>query len=312
MTSRIEASTLEVLRQITTPGKCPTQVNLRRIEQFLMEQQREIFRAERKLVDLDELALDLLIELGISENVAVSFKNVPGFLLNPDKIIRVWLDRQHTNFTTYLKDEEDGREFLSSAIKDEDGEYYSLDNIVTYYAPGSGNRAVSHRGLAWRIPPTTKCVQCQRDYVNSAIVHNHRVGGKVDKWCDEQINTYEHPRQDPAQPISPYHSHRGSWIFYPAVKADERSIPMGVEIEMHSKYLNSIGGATKSARSILMETLDDYPNYYFETDGSLAEGGFEMITNPMTLEFGQEWWGRMLPLLRKHCVGYGVEKLRYG
>jgi hypothetical protein len=61
-----------------------------------------------------------------------------------------------------------------------------------------------------------------------------------------------------------------------------------------------------------METLDDYPNYYFETDGRLAEGGFEMITNPMTLEFGQEWWGRMLPLLRKHCVGYGVEKLLYG
>lgn len=306
-----EKDQLDELKGMVRPGKCPTAAVLRKIELFLMEKQREIFRKEKKLLDLDDMTLDLLIELGLSEVVAISFKNVPGFLVNPDKIIRVWLDRQHTNFTTYLKDEEEGRDFLSAAIKDEDGEYYSLDNVHTYYYEKAG-RAVSVRALAWRKPPTTVCVRCSREYVNSLIVHNHRVNGKVDKWCAEQINQYEHPRQDPNAPISAYHSHRGNWIFYPAVKADEQSIPMGVEIEMHSKYLNSIAGAQKSARNILMETLEDYPNYYFETDGSLADGGFEMITNPMTLEFGQEWWGRMLPLLRKHCVGYGVEKLLYG
>lgn len=309
--NELEKSKLEELRGMVKPGKCPLPAVLRKIELFLMEQQREILRQEKRLVDLDDLTLDLLIELGLSECVAVSFKNMPGFLVNPDKIIRVWLDKDKTNFTTYLKDESDGRDFLEFAIKDEDGEYYSLDNVHTYYFEKNG-RAVSERALAWRKPPTTTCVQCSREYVNSLIVHNHRVNGKVDKWCASQINQYEHPRQDPAAPISAYHSHRGNWIFYPVAKADERSIPMGVEIEMHSKYGNDISGAQKAARNILMATLEDYPNYYFETDGSLAEGGFEMITNPMTLEFGSEWWGRMLPLLRKHCVGYGVEKLLHG
>lgn len=96
------------------------------------------------------------------------------------------------------------------------------------------------------------------------------------------------------------------------LKEQETSIPMGVELEMHSKISNSTSGAQRAASSILLATESDYPNYYFETDGSLSEGGFEMITNPMTLEYGTEWWGKMLPIIRKYCVGYNAEKQIFG
>ncbi len=309
MTIQFKGSEYEALKALIKPGKCPSGVTLRRIESFLMTMQREHFQSDRVLHDLDDLALDFLVECGIVDNVVVSFRNVPGFLLNPDKIVRVWLDLAHTNYTTYNKTDANLGEY---AVQDTDGQYYTLDNQEVYYRETPNGRMEPVRVLSWRMPETEACPHCSREYTKSLMVFNSRVGYRVDKWCHGQINSYQHPRQDVAAPIQPYHSHRHTWTFYPAFKGDERSMPMGVEIEMHNKLGNDDGNARIAARNILINTEQDYPHYYFETDGSLSPGGFEMITNPMTLEFGTEWWGKMLPIIRKVCVGYGVEKLVWG
>lgn len=52
----------------------------------------------------------------------------------------------------------------------------------------------------------------------------------------------------------------------------------------------------------------DWHNFYFETDGSLGSGGFEMITNPMTLEYHHQFWDKMLPDIRQKCVGWLTQR----
>jgi hypothetical protein len=306
-------SVFEALKASIKPGKCPSNPTLRKVEDFLMEYQRDTFDKSKVLLDLDDIALDFLVECGISEQVVVTFRNIPGFLVNVDSIVRVWNDRSHTNYITYRKDTPEWKEFESYNTFDSDtGQYYTIDNLDQYYDANSSGQLKPIRGLRWKLPNTEECGQCHRKYRREMMLLSGRLGSRVCKWCDVVINQYEHPRQDPAHPITAYHSHRASWVFYPVRKDNEQSIPMGVELEMHSKLGNSLDGAVQSARNILLDTTTDYPNYYFETDGSLSEGGFEMITNPMTLEFGREWWGKMLPIIRKYCVGYNAEKQIFG
>lgn len=123
--------------------------------------------------------------------------------------------------------------------------------------------------------------------------------------CHNKINN--HWPNNEADAMGGYHSHR-RWDFkyYRKEKEDFREPCFGLEVEMHSR----IGPANKAAWSITKTGKLVYPNplFYFERDGSLLEGGLEMVTNPMSLEYHREFWGKLLPEIRKVCVGWNIEQ----
>ncbi len=107
--------------------------------------------------------------------------------------------------------------------------------------------------------------------------------------------------------ITEYHSHKG-WKFLIQRLKDEDSLPMGIEIEVHPKTSNRRPEDAYAIKLAEQEFNKDWNNIYFERDGSLAEGGYEIISNPMTLEFGKEYWSKMIPIIKKYCSGWDVRK----
>lgn len=111
-----------------------------------------------------------------------------------------------------------------------------------------------------------------------------------------------------------YHSHQRDWKFFyqRTPKDDPRAFCVGMEVEMHNnnKKMQNEMGAKATAWKILQGqwAIDpDLNNCYFERDGSLSQGGLEMITNPMSLAYHQWYWTLMLPMIREHCVGWNTE-----
>lgn len=115
--------------------------------------------------------------------------------------------------------------------------------------------------------------------------------------------------------IKEYHSH-SNWKFLiqrittskkEIDKKDQDTLPMGLEIEVHAKK-NLKQAAALAIYLTQFEFNKAWNNLYFEQDRSLNGGGFEIITNPMTLRYHQEYWKAMLPILRKYTHGWDADK----
>lgn len=111
-----------------------------------------------------------------------------------------------------------------------------------------------------------------------------------------------------------YHSH-GNWNFMiRRSPKDVGMIPMGIEIEMHPRYSHPdlIGFSVEEiAWELYRQQIalnEKWNEFYCERDGSLADNGIELVSNPMTLSFAQDYWGKMLPVLRQWCSGWNVAK----
>lgn len=106
-----------------------------------------------------------------------------------------------------------------------------------------------------------------------------------------------------------YHSHK-NWSFY-VVRSPklEDDLPMGIEIEMHPRKRMLQADVCMNIYKAQQELNKDWHEIYFERDGSLAEGGIELVSNPMTLKFAQIYWGKLLPKVREQCLGWKVKKV---
>jgi len=121
----------------------------------------------------------------------------------------------------------------------------------------------------------------------------------------------ENPPLTQTRVITQYHSH-SDWLFLPQYIKNEDEIPLGMELEIHSRHGNNKASASKSAWQIYTAQKainDKWNNFYFEWDGSLTDGGFEMITNPMTLSVHKQFWPVLLPHMRQVTVGWNVGNL---
>lgn len=304
--------TIEDLRALCKPGKCPSKVNLRHIEDYICRIQREAWLKSNH-TSLSEITPLVLKELGIFDEVVISYRNIPGFLMNPAKVVVVYHNQNEESPCSIFDISCVGEEyFKQEAIFDsETGKYFHKELCsVAWHTVNSKTLQISKKeSLKWNAPELCDCSNCGLTFSKSELVFNELQDDIVDLSCDSAINKYKNEHPETNNPIAPYHSHRSTWKFFPQKKGKERSIPMGIELEMHNKFDNSETGAKLAAKSILIALKEETPQYYFEWDGSLSPGGFEMVANPMTLEFGNEWWSKSLPIIRKFCVGYGVEKL---
>lgn len=144
-------------------------------------------------------------------------------------------------------------------------------------------------------------------------------------WCPDCITKAKAPNvPHNIQTIyQGYHSSvKNGWKFRVQRSGDEDSMPMGVELEVHSRSLRDTEsaeytklrcGAIQQYRSWKIyehqkEHNKEWHNLIFERDGSLGDGGVEIISNPMTLEYGSDFWGKMLPFISKQCIGWGTEE----
>lgn len=176
---------------------------------------------------------------------------------------------------------------------------------------------------------TEECEGCKSLWIAGQVKKKVELDTKLCPTCHKQplkIN----PETTYGNPISGYHAHKESWTYYvhriPGF-ADANTLPMGLEVEVRAlkSVLNHTeveraeraairaehADAPTAAMEIYKHMQGIDPNYnllYFEYDGSLDNGGFEIITNPMTLAFHQNFWPQMLPFMLKHVRGWQVTK----
>lgn len=276
-----------------------TRTFLNKIETHVLEMSANRVRAKKDNWELSYICDKVLDFLNLSEKIAVC-PYEPHFLHDIRETEEVFIAKNSKR--RYSLDYIQSNEFLNK-----DGVYYSTACFTTYkkYNPTTHLlRLVSE--LTWNIGNLKSCGRCGSIVEEADMVYNASLETHIDKACDYKLANWQNPLPDLSDPIGNYHSHKNTWMFIPQRKGKEKSIPMGVEIEMHSTLGNSKRAAISSASQIHLNHPDN--QYYFEWDGSLVDGGFEMVTNPMTLEFHQEWWEPVLKTLRKYAVGYSVEQ----
>lgn len=249
--------------------------------------------------EFDEIANAIIKFIGVKDVVLVLHET--NFLIRKEDSVLVFLGKDSS--CLYSKEYVDA----SGLEISEDGNVYATTCYRTYKTFDETSKTLKYtKALYWKIGPTASCARCGSTVLKSELVYSEMSEQWIDKACDHRLKSWVNPLPNLAEPITGYHSHRSGWLFLIQRKKNEKSIPMGIEIEIHSSIANDHSGAIKSAQHILMNHPDN--NYYFEWDGSLRDGGFEMITNPMTLEYHQGWWESILRTMRTACVGYNVEK----
>jgi hypothetical protein len=195
---------------------------------------------------------------------------------------------------------------------EKNGELYTQDCFVDLWY--EDERKVCDYTSLTLVDPKTQdnCNSCRRHWVKGFIKYSPRTEKETCPICTKAFNK---PHTD-RYVFGEYHARRDRWNFFIARKDNETSIPMGIEIEMQNKYTNDeTRDPHQASWAIYQAQLAHNPNwheFYTERDGSLAAGGLELVSNPMTLEFAQEYWGKMLPEVRKHCVGWNVFKYNGG
>ncbi len=152
------------------------------------------------------------------------------------------------------------------------------------------------------------CMQCATFYEKTELKEHPLLEQLLCPPCSSK--PILNPKVRVGDAMGGYHSHR-EWKFL-INRKDEKDtgITMGLEVEMHSKLGKDVSWAQKCAWQILQKQWDHNPKWneaYFERDGSLEEGGLEMVTNPMALEYARDYWTVMLPHLRKVCTGWNTE-----
>lgn len=152
-----------------------------------------------------------------------------------------------------------------------------------------------------------RCNSCNSLFLKTLLKKNFDTDQFECQGCREKQN----PEPTRQTVYTGYHSH-SNWNFkyVRTEKDDPRCICFGLEIEMHSKLGNSSADAQESAWQITRKRKElGLPNIvYFERDGSLMEGGFEMVTSPMSLNYHKFYWTQMLPKIREVAVGWNTHE----
>lgn len=304
-----------LIRRACKAGQTPTIAILKRLATWISFAHYEMFKKYKGGLTVEvpptlfDFTTQTIQRLGIVCEIA--WDQSPYFLLHPNHYVLVRLNRDGTKVERrYIEQDVRNPDILKlyRIIVGSDGVLYD-QNLAVNYLTINRSEYNRHKALPWEVGEIQACVCCGNVFLKKDMVYNDIYEDYVDTICHEhsfKIKNQAPPRDDP---ISSYHSHRRTWQFIPQrVNSKDHGLAIGVELEMHSTKGNSITGAQNAARDILRETKENSPNYYFEWDGSLSEGGFEMITNPMSLNYGRDWWSNMLPIIRKSCVGYNVEK----
>jgi hypothetical protein len=287
----------ELKRSITNPNR-PTKKLISELQTYIRTQHRLQWRSGKRRNFHESIKSYLkFLELDL---VYTPFDS--DFLSKPNDCVEVYINKDDSLFYNKSSD-------VVASCTEVEGKHYADDCFATFVRFNPITLGLDlGKMLKWQVT-LAPCGHCGSLVEESELVHNDSTGKLVDKHCDHKLRNWVNKRPDPMEPICSYHSHKNSWMFLVQQVGSEKSIPMGCEIELHSVYGNDKSCAIDSARNILVKQEDS--NFYFEWDGSLTEGGFEVITNPMTLEYHHKYWEGMLTTLRKSCVGYNVEKQYY-
>lgn len=205
------------------------------------------------------------------------------------------------------------RMIQEQTVKEVDGEYYTTDHWIKFSTWADGSK--KQTTVFW---PTHKhelcrCEKCRSIVFKKEIKEILELDSVVCPSCSGGgiPKNAEHTRDTV---FSGYHSH-GNWKFLIRRNHGEwDSLPMGIEIEMHPNKnlpVHLKEHPNRIAWNLYNEQQDINPKwheFYCERDGSLGDRGIELVSNPMTLGFAQEYWGKMLPILRKYCVGWNTIK----
>lgn len=123
------------------------------------------------------------------------------------------------------------------------------------------------------------CEDCGEYFYYSDSVHYIEYDGYYCDHCMEQMRG----------PIEDYHSNKGNYIFY-----GDGNKYIGYELEVDGGFDRA--NCAYDIQRILHDRV------FFEEDGSLSDGGFEIISNPHTLEVFDEL---KIEEVMKICKNYG-------
>lgn len=190
---------------------------------------------------------------------------------------------------------------------------WALDCLfLNYYKK---NKPISgdfiHKTVALRVPEREQfvfsCQGCSLFWdITDKINHDDRI------LCPVCIEKEKAPNKPHTQSgiYQGYHcSVRNGWKYKIQRVGEELSMPMGVELEVDMRGAHALQGHNKIAWAIYKEQQEvnkDWHNLIFERDGSLGAIGMEIISNPMTLEYGSKYWKSMIPIIAKYCTGWEV------
>ena len=285
----------------SVPPSKMTRAKIDKIEVYCRELHRATWNKKNRGGQFKRLCESVVKFL--DKPLVVSLHSSVGFLILEKNAIKIYLDEHQWIW----QDKE-----LIGLLPNEhyfiiEGKTYHHNCCETYYRT-NGSSFIEVMTLRWKLPEVQTCESCGRPILKSLLAHNEILDGLVDSICGRMLANHKNPTINLRDPIKQYHSHKLNWKYIPRKLNGESTPYFGVEIEVQSRLGNDQYHAQEAALNIATNNGLD-PDMYFEWDGSLSGGGFEIITNPMTLDFHQRYWAKHLPIIRKYCGGYDAEKL---
>ena len=216
----------------------------------------------------------------------------------------VWEQQKANKYISYC--ERNKKWFWSSVMQ-----HYFI------YRDGVRSRSIIGNTPAFPITSHKDIQKCDQDgyyHEKHALKWIPEVEKTICPACKDKIKLENEPLAH--YPIQDYHSHGSSWTFLiqrKQHKSDLKTLPMGIEIEMNAKLPETTRsrdseGTAQSAAKFIYESQKEinpnHNNFYFEWDGSLNPGGFEMITHPMTMKYHQEFWPPLMEKMRMVALGW--------
>lgn len=214
----------------------------------------------------------------------------------------------------YLPKEKGKRSIEQGYFREYNGKIYTKDNwfrIRTYDKHGNPGE----KDIFW---PKDKNIICKCNACHE-LVHQDGIVEVLELETQMCYPCSKLPRRNkPHTTVTvwgDYHSHPWWRFFVRRSHGEWDSLPMGIEIEMMTRRVKDED--TNNAPSFVawqlyteqIELNPKWHEFFCERDGSLHDGrGIELVSNPMTLGFAQEYWEKMLPKLREYCVGWNTPK----
>ncbi len=193
-------------------------------------------------------------------------------------------------------------------VWDEDENCYMWANSYrTVYSITNGDTIKKQMSNAKDQNKYFRCI-CSNYWLSTNKVINPET---EEETCPSCASLEASPRQPQliSTILGNYHSHKETWKFKIHRLKDETSVPMGLEVEVQSKLGITTDHERETAWAIYQAAKEKkLAHFYFEEDGSLADGGFEMITDPMTLEYHKMFWEQMLPVIKYNTAGWDKDK----
>lgn len=205
--------------------------------------------------------------------------------------VPVWIPKERFE---YLK--QDG------AFKEYKGEWYYRTCFVDVF-----NKNYTRKTTILNKELHALCPHCRNIFDKELVKYVPEIEDVACSDCTKKMENLPHTNETV---WGGYHGHKFWKFLIRRTSGEWDMLPMGIEIEMHPRQ-SQIDPA-EIAMKIYKEQRTINPAWheiYFERDGSLADQGMECVSNPMTLGFAHDYWGKMLPVLRKYCLGWKVKKV---